>query len=111
MVRLLFDQNLSARLVAALDDAYPGSTHVRAAGLTEAADEEVWRHAREHGFTIASKDADFHQLAFVRGAPPKVIWIRSGNCTTATIERLLREANPTIQAFERDAEASFLTLG
>ncbi len=57
-MRLLFDQNLSHRLVQRLADIYPESEHVRALGLARAADDVVWFHARDTGLTIVSKDAD-----------------------------------------------------
>ena len=76
-MRLLFDQNLSHRLLQRLADVYPDSRHVRDVGLARAADDLVWMHARDNGLTIVSKDADFHQRSFLFGAPPKVIWLRS----------------------------------
>jgi predicted nuclease of predicted toxin-antitoxin system len=59
-VRLLFDQNLSPRLVVLLSDVYAGCTHVQTVGLDRAGDEAVWTYARERGFTIVTKDSDFH---------------------------------------------------
>ena len=76
---LLLDQNLSPRLITVLGDLYPGSTHVRDAGLQAADDDTVWRYAAQHGFAIVSKDADFHERSFLLGHPPKVIWIGRGN--------------------------------
>ena len=72
-MRLLFDQNLSPRLVTMLADLHAGSTHVRNEGLQDADDDAVWAHAIRQGFVIVSKDADFHQRSFVLGHPPKVI--------------------------------------
>jgi predicted nuclease of predicted toxin-antitoxin system len=72
-VKLLFDQNLSHRLVEALKEDYPGSQHVRDVGLKEASDEAVWQYAAQHGLIIVTKDADFHQRSFLLGQPPKVI--------------------------------------
>ncbi|WP_238590347.1 DUF5615 family PIN-like protein [Nitrospira moscoviensis] len=69
---MLFDQNLSHRLVKALCHDYPGSEHVRNIGLGEAADEAVWRYAAENGFILISKDADFHQRSFLFGHPPEI---------------------------------------
>ena len=66
-MRLLFDQNLSPRLVAMLADLHSGSAHVRNEGLQRADDDTVWAHAARHGFVIVSKDADFHQRSFVFG--------------------------------------------
>jgi predicted nuclease of predicted toxin-antitoxin system len=109
-VKLFLDQNLSPRLVLALAATYPGTAHVREVGLHAADDEAVWTFAAEHGFVIVSKDADFHQRSFVLGHPPKVVWIRRGNCSTADIEALLREHQAELLAFERAQEESFLPL-
>jgi predicted nuclease of predicted toxin-antitoxin system len=110
-VRLLLDQNLSPRLLADLANLYPGSTHVRDVGLAAAHDTIVWGYAAQNGLTIVSKDADFHERSFVLGPPPKVIWIRRGNCSTEEIAALLRREHAAILAFETDAEAAFLALG
>lgn len=74
----------------------------------------VWayaaEHAAEHRFVIVSKDADFHQRSFVLGHPPKVVWIRRGNCSTAEIEAILRDRQDELLSFERDEDQSFLAL-
>jgi len=109
-VKLLLDQNLSRRLVAALADVYPGSTHVALSDLERAGDLEVWEFARSEGFAIVTKDTDFHQLAIFRGPPPKVIWVGLGNCRTGEIEALLRDRHPDIVEFENDSESALLIL-
>ena len=110
-MKLLFDHNLSPRLVRSLSSLYPDSIHVRDVHLHTADDESVWNYAAVHGFVLASKDADFHQRSFVLGAPPKVIWNRLGNCRTNQIEVLLRDHVLEVEAFTRDEEAAFLALG
>jgi predicted nuclease of predicted toxin-antitoxin system len=97
-LKLLFDQNLSPALVEALQDLFPGSAHTEALGLGRADDSRIWEHARSGGFTIVSKDADFPERAVLLGSPPKVIWIRRGNCSTADIERMLRDGAVAIEA-------------
>ncbi|MDE0098305.1 MAG: DUF5615 family PIN-like protein [Truepera sp.] len=109
-MKLLFDENLSPRLVAGLSDVFPGSVHVRDVGLSRATDAAIWGYARDHGLTIVSKDSDFHQVSFLRGPPPKVVWIRRSNCTTADIGALLRSSRTEILAFGSDVEAAFLAL-
>jgi len=89
-VKLLFDENLSPRLVAALASEFPGSAHVHEVGLGAEADAQVWEFARDNGFIITSKDSDFAELSVLRGAPPKLVWIRRGNCSTDQIASLLR---------------------
>jgi len=109
-VKFLFDENVSPRLVAALSDVFPGSIHVRDVGLARATDAAIWAYARDRGLTILSKDSDFHEVSFLRGPPPKVIWIRRGNCSTVEIEALLRSNRTEILAFAADEEAAFLAL-
>jgi predicted nuclease of predicted toxin-antitoxin system len=109
-MKLLFDQNLSHRLATTLADLYPGSKDVRNLGMKDASDSEVWDYAVTNGFTIASKDSDFHQRSLLLGCPPKVIWIRLGNCSTIAVAAILREHVHDIQEFEEDSEGTFLIL-
>jgi len=89
-VKLLFDQNLSPSLVDSLADIYPESVHVQSVGLDRADDKAVWEFARRHNLVIVTKDADFQESSLISGAPPKVVWIRRGNCSTSEIESILR---------------------
>lgn len=109
-MRLRFDQNLSSRLPARLADEFEGAQHVRDLELATADDRAVWQYAKEHGLTIVSKDADFRQLSFVLGFPPKVVWLRVGNGSTNDIEALIRSRATELRAFERDAEAALLVI-
>ncbi len=109
-MKLLFDQNLSLRLIHRLADLYPESDHVFKLGLQEADDIEVWELARERGFIITSKDSDFNELSVVHGFPPKVVWIHSGNCSTSDIEEILREKYESVRDLERDPSKGILEL-
>ena len=82
-MKLLFDENLSRRLVRRLAVLYPDSQHVDLVELKGQSDLELWEHAARHGFTSVSKDNDFRQLSFVRGQPPKVVWSSCGNASRA----------------------------
>ena len=108
---LLFDQNLPTRFVHSLADLFPGSAHVKSAGLTTASDRQVWDHAREIGFAIISKDADFHQMSFLYGAPPKAIWLRCGNCSTNDLEAVIRSQATDIMAFLQQSAGALLIIG
>jgi predicted nuclease of predicted toxin-antitoxin system len=110
MKLLLFDQNLSPRLVDRLADLYSGSVHVSTIGLGTALDRIVWEYARQHDYIIVTKDADFSELSLLLGIPPKVIWIRRGNCSTYDIEILLRENHDAIAALSDDLDIGILTL-
>ncbi len=109
-MKLLFDQNLSSALVSRLSDLFPESTHVKNVGLMRSDDGLIWSYAREHGFTILSKDSDFQQRSLLFGAPPKVVWLRVGNCPSTRVEKLIRDYSITLHTFEADAEQSALAL-
>ena len=59
---------------------------------------------------LISKDADFHQMSLVHGAPPKVVWIRLGNCTTGDVVRLLEHHHRRLLEFDDQPETAFLAL-
>lgn len=107
---LLFDQNLSRRLVGLLAADYPGSEHVEGAGLLGADDLAVWNYAAAHGLMVVSKDSDFRHLALLHGPPPKVIWLRVGNGPTATVAALLSARVADVQAFAADPALALLVL-
>ncbi|MGH8584341.1 MAG: DUF5615 family PIN-like protein [Gammaproteobacteria bacterium] len=109
-MKLLFDQNLAPSLVRRLADAYPDSAHTFTLGLGEADDREIWAYARDHRFAIVSKDSDFHQLSVREGPPPKVVWVRLGNCSVDDVEAILRARLEDLERFSVGAEA-FLVIG
>lgn len=109
-MKLLLDQNVSHRLVDLLSDLYPSSVHVRMVSLSASADGDIWNYAKDGGFVLVTKDEDFHLRSLLNGPPPKVLWIRSGNCSTELIETLLRKNYSVIEDFMVDGTASFLVL-
>jgi predicted nuclease of predicted toxin-antitoxin system len=109
-MKLLFDENLSFRLVAAIADIYPDSLHVREAGLLGAEDLLVWNYAADHDFLLTSKDTDFYERSLVFGAPPKIIWLRTGNCSVNETITLLRSQYIIIRHFSEDSISTFLPL-
>jgi predicted nuclease of predicted toxin-antitoxin system len=94
-----------------LADLYPDSVHVTAVGLAGASDDAVWQYAARHGHLLVTKDEDFLRRSVLEGPPPKVVWIRLGNCPTAAIAALLRERRADIARFVEHEEATFLALG
>lgn len=109
-MKLLFDQNLSPRLVQRLASLFPASTHVSLIGLDRAFDHEVWEHARINDFIVVTKDADYSDLSLLRSFPPKVVWLRLGNCSTQQIEDVLRANHAAIIALGDDPIIGVLTL-
>ncbi|NQZ11474.1 MAG: DUF5615 family PIN-like protein [Algicola sp.] len=104
-MKLLLDNNLSHRLVARIADLFPGSTHVMSVDLDEAEDDEIWDYAKNNDFTIVTKDADYDDLSMVKGCPPKVIWLKIGNCRIAIIENLIRQNATDITNFIKSSAA------
>ena len=109
-MKLLLDHNLSPRLVEKLADVFPESSHVALLGLERALDTEVWNTALEQSYIIVSKDADFNELLTAKGFPPKVIWLRLGNCTTTEAEEALRKYRTEIISFDQDDTAGLLEI-
>lgn len=109
-MKLLFDQNISHRLVRRLADIYPDSIHIREVGLRDADDADIWEYAKLNGFTLVSKDSDFQQRSLLYGHPPKFIWLRVGNCPVQVIETLLRKHSVAVHTFELDLRRSHLML-
>jgi len=109
-MKQLFDQNLSPKLVTHLNDLYPNSTHALYIGLDTAADPLIWDYARDNDYIIVSKDTDFGDKSIIHGHPPKVIWIRRGNCSTSTVEKILTDHYADIQALSNNPNQGLLIL-
>ena len=109
-MRLLFDQNLPPRLVDSLAEFFPNSVHVMNVGLDQASDREVREYASQNGYTIVTKDADFGDLNLLLGFPPKVVWIRRGNCSVKEVESLLRENRDSISTLDDKPDTGLLMI-
>lgn len=88
-MKLLLDENLSRRLVPFLQHDYPGSSQVVLLGMESVSDAEVWQAAKDQGFVIVTRDADFEELSLVWGQPPKVIWLKTRNQSRTTTLKIL----------------------
>ncbi len=70
----------------------------------------VWNYAKDNDLMIVSKEADMHDLSLVFGNPPKVIWLRLGNCSTWQVENFIRQSFEAIKLFHADESLSLLAL-
>lgn len=109
-MKLLFDHNLSHKLVRRLADIFPDSTQTKLLGFGTSNDSVVWQHAKDNGFVVVTLDKDFSDLALQRGVPPKIIWLRCGNSTVSEVERLLRLNIKEIEVFETHPTAEVLEI-
>jgi predicted nuclease of predicted toxin-antitoxin system len=98
-MKLLFDANLSWKLIKTVNHRFPGSSHVSRENLQDSGDREIWEYARENGFSILSKDHDFRQLSFLFGPPPRVIILSVGNLSTTSLEGILKMRLNEIESF------------
>jgi predicted nuclease of predicted toxin-antitoxin system len=110
MHKLLFDQNLSYRIIQQIEHIFPNSTHVKLIHLETADDLEIWQYAKDHDFHIVTQDTDFHDINTLYGYPPKIIRIHTGNTTTHTIIELLQKKSELIHDFLDNENIGFLEL-
>ena len=108
-MRLLFDANLSPRLVTRLSDVFPGSRHIQEIGI-KSSDEFIWKFAIEHSLVIVTKDDDFRSKALLLAPPGKVILLGLGNCETSEVDSLLRTTQSQIIQFLRSEIETLLVL-
>jgi predicted nuclease of predicted toxin-antitoxin system len=109
-VKLLFDENLSRRLVARLTDLFPESSHIVLEGLAHNPDIVVWEYAKARGFAIVAAAADFYELSTTFGPPPKVIWLRRCDYPTGIAEGLIRNQAVRIAEFLLNEDQGVLVL-
>lgn len=98
-MKLLFDQNISYRLLKKIEHFYPEANQVRELGLENATDIKIWEFARENNYAIVTFDADFFDLSNLIGHPPKIIWLRMGNTTTNNLEKVFIEKRDLLEDF------------
>ncbi len=110
MHKLLFDNNISHRILPRIAKLFVDSTHVMIEGLDEASDLEVWEYAKTNNYTIVTKDSDFNDLVIFKRIPPKVIWLKIGNCKVIEIEQILKEYEQTIKVFLNEKESAILEI-
>jgi predicted nuclease of predicted toxin-antitoxin system len=103
-VKLLLDENLSRRLVPALQPRFPGSSQVALLGLERSTDAQLCDYAIRHDFVMCSKDDDFQRLVAARGYRPKLIHLALGNVgNDVVLAALLAAADRLHMAFSDTA--------
>lgn len=105
-MKLLFDQNISYRVVAKLKATFSECGQVRELKLENRSDREIWEFAKKEQYTIVTFDADFYDLVTLYGHPPKVVWLRIGNTKTDNLIANLQNHSDIIRAFISDKNYS-----
>ncbi|MFA5816819.1 MAG: DUF5615 family PIN-like protein [Bacteroidales bacterium] len=109
-MKLLFDQNISYRILKKLPDVYSGSSHVKSEGLMNALDIEIWEYAKLHQFIIVTQDSDFNDLYLLKGFPPKILWFQTSNLRTDDLALILRNRQNDVLDFIDNDELGCLEL-
>ncbi len=109
-MKLLFDQNISFRILHKISAYFTEAKQIRSLGLENSTDSEIWEYAKTHGFTIVTFDADFIDLTNLRGFPPKIVWLRIGNTTTENIAKVINENHVKLKEFIENPEMAFLEI-
>jgi predicted nuclease of predicted toxin-antitoxin system len=103
-MKLLFDQNISFRILKKLPETYSGSSHVKIEGLKNASDLEIWEFAKRNQFIIVTQDSDFNDISLLNGFPPKILWFRTGNLKTDELAVILENEQSDLENFSNNAE-------
>ena len=98
-MKLLFDQNISQRILKKLPETYSGSSHVKTEGLLNASDLEIWEYANFHQFIIVTLDSDFNDIFLLNGFSPKILWFRTLNLRSEELSFILINQQSDIQDF------------
>jgi predicted nuclease of predicted toxin-antitoxin system len=109
-MKLLFDHNLSHKLVRQLADIFPDSTQTRLIAYGRSDDLTIWQYAKDNGFTVVSQDSDFYDISCLYGHPPKLIWLQCGNQQTAYVARLLRANRELITQWSADPSSGCIEI-
>lgn len=109
-MNLLFDQNISFHIVKRIEDIFPGSISVRELGYDNPHDFDIWNFAKSNNFSIVTFDSDFIDISNLRGFPPKIIWLRIGNTSTANLAERIRTEKSNIVDFLNSSENAFLEI-
>lgn len=98
-MKLLFDQNISFRIISKIKSHFPEAKQVRQLGIENYSDIEIWKFAKENQFTIVTFDADFFDLSNLKGHPPKILWLRFGNTQTDFLADIIISNSSTFKDF------------
>lgn len=80
-------------------------------GLEQADDRTIWRHAKENGYIIVTRDADFEELSAIHGRPPPVIWIRIPNQEKTAVLKLLLKHRAVLEETLQEKSIACIELG
>ncbi len=109
-MKLLFDQNISFKIINKISAYFPEAKQVVELNLYNSTDLEIWNYAKINSFTIVTFDKDFLDIQKFRGVPPKLILLKTGNSTTESLANLLYKNYNLIRDFYLDDNLEYLEV-
>lgn len=109
-MKLLFDQNISFRIIKLIEDKIPNATHINEVGLKNSSDLNIWEFAKKNEYSIVTFDSDFAELANLKGIPAKIIWLKLPNTRTSVLATLLNNKFDQINDFLISEEMSMISI-
>lgn len=99
-MKILLDANISWKLIELIKHIFPDCFHADDIGLVfPAKDYEIWQYAKENNCIIITKDSDFVSLLEIKGYPPKIILLKTGNCRNKELAEVIIKAEKDIKDF------------
>ena len=109
-MNLLFDQNISPRILKILPQQFSNCQQVRFVGLEDSSDFEIFQFARKNDFAVVTFDSDFVDLNAMHGTPSKIVYLNTGNLTTSNVSELLTENTLRIHHYPKSESDHILEL-
>jgi len=111
-MKLLLDANLSWRLVPILKEHFGECVHVDSIPDLDfpAKDTKIWQWAKDNGYCIVTQDNDFNNLISIRGFPPKIVWLKTGNCSIKITADILVRSKQAIKELLSSKEYGLLEV-
>lgn len=113
-MKLLFDQNISYRIINKIIEKFPQAKHVSNFKLNDREDINIWEFARNENYVIVTFDSDYYDISLINGCPPKIIWLRTGNLSTNDLAALILVNSEMIISFimhEENLDKACLEIG
>lgn len=110
-MRVLIDQNISFRSVPRIAHLFEELVHVKSLGWIDWSDYSIFMTERSQGFTaVITLDEDFNILLPEHGEPPKVIWLKTRNCSTEVLADVIISRFEIIKSFLANKEVDCLEI-
>jgi predicted nuclease of predicted toxin-antitoxin system len=110
-MKVLIDQNISHRIITVISFLFDELAHVKTLGWLDWDDHGIFMAARRLQYdAVMTLDEDFNKLLLQHGTPPKIIWLKTGNCSTKRLAEVIISNKDIIERFLLDEGFDCLEL-